>query len=311
MNDNILASYDNGNYHCVITYNGTKIRYAIDAIPEYPESMDVKVTNKCDANCPYCHEDSCQNGQNFDINFAVKLFQDLPSGVELALGGGNPLEVAQDIVYLNRKTHCLVNMTLNARHLKNYDCYHPSINALGISYDKNYRNDIQEFSKTHSYRWKQAVIHCIAGINTLEDIEDAMSLCPRVLILGYKTVKRGFNFKESHPEVDKNIIALRDKISDIMYGFGQFKKYNNPEKVIAFDNLAIKQLGCQRFFDEHHWEKVFMGKEGEFSMYLDLVDRKYAVSSTSQEKYDINDLSVKQMFAHIRQISGFKPFQGG
>lgn len=54
---NLLGKYPNGNYTVHIYDDGTKIRENdLDFFaPEYPESMDIKITNSCDRMCPFCH----------------------------------------------------------------------------------------------------------------------------------------------------------------------------------------------------------------------------------------------------------------
>ena len=64
MNGN-WVSYQNGNYTVSIDLEtGTKIRENdldfFDAA--FPESMDIKITNRCNMNCPMCHEDSKCDG---------------------------------------------------------------------------------------------------------------------------------------------------------------------------------------------------------------------------------------------------------
>ena len=88
------VKYRNGNYDVFLNLeNGTKIRKNdLDNLtPEYPESMDIKLTNKCHHNCTMCHEASTPNGKHGDIMNA-KFIETLPPYTELALGGGNPLE---------------------------------------------------------------------------------------------------------------------------------------------------------------------------------------------------------------------------
>lgn len=45
----LLSKYRNGNYNVAIFDDGTKIRYNnLDClVPEFPESMDVKISNYC------------------------------------------------------------------------------------------------------------------------------------------------------------------------------------------------------------------------------------------------------------------------
>ena len=61
---NLLGTYQNGNYTVTIYDDGTKVRENdIDNFSaDFPECMDVKITNKCDLNCAYCHEDSRNDG---------------------------------------------------------------------------------------------------------------------------------------------------------------------------------------------------------------------------------------------------------
>ena len=45
-----------------------------------------------------------------------------------------------------------------------------------------------------------------------------------------------------------------------------------------------------------------MGKDGEGSMYIDLVNKKYALSSTSTQTFDLQD-SLTKMFSHVNAIA--------
>ena len=68
----MLGQYKNGNYIVTIYDNGTKIRETIDPlatafIPEFAENIDLKITDRCDIGCAYCHEDCKSNGVNSDI----------------------------------------------------------------------------------------------------------------------------------------------------------------------------------------------------------------------------------------------------
>ena len=51
--ERLLGKVKNGNYTKVVFNNGTVIKYNdLDNLtPEYPDSMDVKITNKCDMGC--------------------------------------------------------------------------------------------------------------------------------------------------------------------------------------------------------------------------------------------------------------------
>ena len=64
----MLKSYMNGNTLVTIYEDGTKVReYDGTPVPVHPESMDVKITNACDAGCRYCHEKSVPSGKHADL----------------------------------------------------------------------------------------------------------------------------------------------------------------------------------------------------------------------------------------------------
>ena len=72
MNQNkttLLGKYVNGNYKVMLMSDGTKIRYNdLDNLtPEFAESMDVKLTDKCSVGCPFCYEGCTPAGKHSDI----------------------------------------------------------------------------------------------------------------------------------------------------------------------------------------------------------------------------------------------------
>ena len=98
-----IAEYKNGNTTTAIFSNGTKIRsYEGTPIYDHPESIDVKITNYCDLNCAFCHEKSNLEGQHADLDRLLEVLSELPKGVELAIGGGNPLDHPDLVRFLIR-----------------------------------------------------------------------------------------------------------------------------------------------------------------------------------------------------------------
>lgn len=101
MMDKILYKYQNGNTTVTILENGTKIReYEDTPFIELPESVDCKITNMCDLNCPYCHEQSTINGKYADLEKLKTILLGLHPGTELALGGGDPISHPDLISFL-------------------------------------------------------------------------------------------------------------------------------------------------------------------------------------------------------------------
>jgi len=89
----VIAGYLNGGYSVTIEADGTKTRKTIDPSvpPVHPEHMDLKITDWCDAGCCWCHEGSTRRGKHGSIDATLDLLSDLPAGVEIAIGGGDPL----------------------------------------------------------------------------------------------------------------------------------------------------------------------------------------------------------------------------
>ena len=89
---NLIGRYTNGNYNVSIFEDGTKIREnELDSLdPNFPENIDLKITDFCDAGCLYCHENSTKNGLHGDLD--VAFIETLKPYTELAIGGGNPLD---------------------------------------------------------------------------------------------------------------------------------------------------------------------------------------------------------------------------
>ena len=57
----IEAEYENGNYIVKLYSDGSKFRITegdIKLEPEFPESIDLKISNHCPYNCAFCHERS-------------------------------------------------------------------------------------------------------------------------------------------------------------------------------------------------------------------------------------------------------------
>lgn len=87
-----IAKYQNGNTTVTILSDGTKIREYED-VPSinFPESIDVKISDYCNLDCKYCHESSTTKGVHGDLNKLLDVISELPSGVELACLDGKTL----------------------------------------------------------------------------------------------------------------------------------------------------------------------------------------------------------------------------
>ena len=51
--------------------------------------------------------------------------------------------------------------------------------------------------------------------------------------------------------------------------------------------------------DKKEWEEFYMGDDGNFTMYIDLVNQEFAKSSVSTERYPITE-NIRDMFNKIK-----------
>ena len=291
----IIAHYINGNCHVTLHSDGTKVReWEGEARPEFPESIDFKITNMCHTACAWCHEKSVPTGGHVRATDVVDVLAGLPKGVEIAIGGGNPLlhpDLRKILEDLN-KLGLIANMTVHARDLINgIDLVQELrldglIHGLGMSWDNMASMFVQECVDTNT------VFHFIAGVHNPGDVRLLSSEFGKVLILGYKWYGRGANGKHAERErVLANIAEWRYWLPTLM---------SKPNRVISFDNLALEQLNVREIIGEDVWSKSYMGDDGKFSMYVDAVKMEYAKSSTS-ERHMLNSITAADAFRRLQE----------
>lgn len=293
----ILGSYKNNDYTCTMFSDGTKIRWNDkDSFnPVKPESIDLKITNKCNMECGMCHENSTPDGKHGDI-LNLPFIDTMFPYSEVAIGGGNPLTHPDLIEFLEhlKERKILASMTVNQVHfMHNIDLLKELtdkklIYGLGISYiggcHENCINAIKQFPN--------AVVHVINGIVHMDGLEALANNDLKILILGYKEFRRG---KILYDECGSQINYLKAQFYDMLpkiVNDGWFK-------CISFDNLAIKQLEPKRLMSDKDYDQFYMGDDGAFTMYVDAVNRQFAKSSVSTERYDLMD-DIADMFKIVK-----------
>ena len=304
------VQYKNGNYNVYIDLDtGTKIRkndldfFEADTI----ESMDIKITNMCDMGCPMCHENSTPSGKHGDI-LSPSFLDNLHPYTELAIGGGNPLEHPDIDEFLKRckEKELICNITVNQTHfIENYDRIknwvdNRFIYGVGVSFNKP-SNRLIELLQTIP----NSVLHVIAGIVDISDLNFMANSNLKILILGYKQVQRGkdlYNNISMRNMINYRIDVLKNYIKHII----KDKWFN----VVSFDNLAIKQLDIKNILSEDQWNEFYMGDDGQdgeqtsASMFVDMVERKFAKNSCAPDnkRYDLLD-NVEDMYKFLKETA--------
>ena len=281
---NLLSHYKNGNYKVMLFEDGTKIRYNDEdkLIPEFPESMDMKISNYCPFMCQHCHEQSTPEGEYGKI-LNHPFIKTLHKGTELALGGGAVTYHPDLIPFLKelKEQEVFPSITINQQEFYDskidYLINNKLIYGLGVSfvsYDEEMWNKILAYPN--------AVVHLIAGYHSSDVFEYFANKGAKILILGYKNWGRGEEYlKQYSNQIKVRIKELKEMLPTL------FAKC----KVVSFDNLSIKQLDLKSLINEEKWKEFYMGDDGQYTLYVDMVKQECAKSSTSPDRRPLNDFN--------------------
>jgi organic radical activating enzyme len=298
VNMNPWKTYVNGNYTVKInTLNGTKIRETEedDFKASHAENIDIKICDYCDMGCNYCHEGSTVDGKFGDL-LNESFIGSLHAYQEVAIGGGDASSHPGLIPFLERlrNKEVIANLTVHQTHfMEKQDLIRrlvdeKLISGIGISVV----NANDRFIMT-VLKYPNAVLHTINGVLNEETVNKLADKNLKLLILGYKHLRRGNDFySKAEPKILANQEWLYNNLSEIV------KKF----RVVSFDNLAIEQLNVRRLMSQEKWDEFYMGDEGSATFYIDMVNRKFAESSTAplNERFDLLG-SVDEMFQVIKR----------
>lgn len=234
-----------------------------------------------------------KNGKHGNI-LKQKFVETLHPYQEVALGGGDATSHPDLIPFLHKlkDRKVIVNMTVNQLHFEQKQelikklVDEKLIYGLGVSLV----NPTDEFISLIR-KYPNAVIHVINGILKPSDVEILSDKNLKMLILGYKQLRRGGDwYGEDHENITVKQMWLKENLESIIEHF----------KVVSFDNLAIEQLEVQRLMSQEEWDEFYMGDDGSMTYYIDIVEQKFARSSTADfdKRYDLLD-SVDEMFKKI------------
>jgi len=302
----LLGRYQNGNYTVSLYDDGTKIRETeadtFDAA--FPESIDLKITDRCDRRCPYCHEASTPDGRHGDI-LHLPFLASLPPHTELAIGGGDPLSHPDLVPFLAelRDRGLIANMTVDQHHLLDDDTFpllrdlteQGKLFGLGVSYRPCSSDDRARLIDRLA-QFPSAVLHVINGLVTLPELKQLSRHDLKLLILGYKRFRRGSAYQLGRAEQLALHQAELYRALPMMIDYGWFSH-------ISFDELALRQLDVPRLMTRAEWDEFYMGGDGQHTMYIDAVEGVYAVSSVSKDRAPVTS-DIKEMFAAVKRQSG-------
>jgi len=224
---------------------------------------------------------------------------------EVALGGG-AITTFPDLDRLlnflkNKKV--FANITVHQKELlDNYERIQKYIDkdlvkGVGVSIT-GYDQAVWQFAKKN----KNVVLHVIAGYSDVSRLlmnDGYANGGLKLLILGYKNWGRGAKLLRDNPNWCRSV-KFKDVLSSSMEEWERrlpelFEAY----KVVSFDNLALEQLHVKDHVDEATWNRFYMGGDGNFTVYVDLVEKKYASHSTAEKRFKLKE-DISCMFKTIK-----------
>lgn len=301
----LLGNYINGNHSVVIFDDGTKIKatghwettekglkkWVEDDqdhfIYDFPENFDLKITDYCDGGCLYCHENSTVNGKHGDLSKLDHVIQTLHPGTEIAIGGGDAFSCPgiDEFLHKIQERHVIANMTVNQRHIKRYRdtllnyVKEGLVHGIGVSLtDSSDKEDMAILDELGN----NVVVHVIAGIFSDADLEFVKGR--KILILGYKDLRRGHTLLEHHSD------DIKRKIQWLVTYLPQLRK---DCKCISFDCLGIEQIDPKTVLEisDEQFNTLFQGSDTDVqdtdgnitccTMYIDLPNMQVARMSTA------------------------------
>ena len=239
-----------------------------------------------------CYENCTKDGLHGKVDY--KFIDTLHAGTELAING-NDMDHPQLDEFLHRlhDKGVITNVTVSKNQfIANRDKimqYQRDglLHGIGIS-----ANSFDEDFITMIEETPNSVVHTIAGICTLDNYKTLFGRRVKVLILGYKTRGRGVEYKAKlSDEIQKNIDDVNGTLGEIAKNV----------RVLSFDNLAIEQLPAVRDVVGGNWDTFYMGDDGNYTFYIDLVAGTFAKNSCIDERFPIGDKSMDEMFNFIRE----------
>lgn len=304
------SSYFNGNYFVSLCNNGTKVYRALrkdepTLKAEFPDSIDLKITNKCNIGCPYCHESSTISGKSFNLEKTIKILDTLPRvGIEIAIGGGDIFEDWNDTKeLLNWLKHnrFYSRVTVNFRSIEKLGesamelWYHTE--AVGVSLDNNITESELKKIETSVFNFR-TIYHVIVGINSIEQIKSLLDSVYdlSILVLGYKNWGRGRNFTIKQELLEN----WKNEFKQLLLEKRRSTR-NSRKSSISFDNLAIEQLDLRGCILEQDWITSYMGDDFTHSMYIDAVEEVYSPTSRDPFRVSWNDMTLLDFFRTYRK----------
>lgn len=305
-----------------IDYTGRKearIEYG-----SFPELIDLKITDACpfEKDCGFCYMGSTKAGEVADF-YAVTRALDLAKvagTMEIALGGGEPTLFPRfdDIIKYGHTLGLSMNVTT-----KNFTWLRKILDAKqwpreelmpdAIAVSVNTIADlgklqaaVRESGRGASYGIPRLVIQSIPALLDDETIRAILPLVVedgyRWTVLGYKTAGRGGGGPDDQAANVRWVEILRDYVQ----GVEKEWQVRGWQRLIAVDSVMVDHL--RPLLIEAKVPEVFYADavEGAFSMAIDAVKGRAAISSFDSRTVPFEEDDVEDVFQELQRTMGLR-----
>jgi len=259
--------------------------------PLAPELIDLKVTNKCNANCDCCYMSSHSNGKHASYEWIVEQIYSLPERpLQIALGGGEPTlwPYLTDFVQICHALGIVVNTAVGPNpdlevlqqiSQPNY------MSAIGISYiNESKFNAILDVVAEGS---AQIFVHCILRKDWLQKwIETAnkwADVIDGIVFLLFKPCGRG--------QQKTNLIPSIEEVQKLL------RVYNKSNKSIGFDSCCYTALSG--IVEE---KSIDTCDGGQYSLFLDGVEQTCGQCSFLPSLFNLKEINLNEAWIQMQRI---------
>lgn len=260
-------------------YGPYKVRWTFDPEKEvgksnFPELVDIKITDFCPFGCKWCYQASTLEGVHAPFERIEAIAHELASlgCFEVALGGGEPTlhPDFKRILKVFESVGILANFTTrNVKFLEEegiFDTFKGNV-AISVETGKDVQK-INDMFRKYEIR-DRIVLHYVMGSSSLEEMKKILAYGFNTTLLGFKTTGFGSTF-DPHDYSD-----WRSALDDLLMG-----KDSSKDDFIYFDakigiDTALANQSDMSGIPPH----LYYTEEGRFSFYIDAVKNTFAPSS--------------------------------
>jgi hypothetical protein len=266
--------------------NGTKFRVDftrdgneanLNFKSEYPELIDLKITDYCESGCEFCYQNSSKDGKHAPfstIENIILSLEDKPP-FEIALGGGEPTSHPDfvNILELCHEKNIVVNFTTKSNDWFSDAKIRDAVVKYVGGYAKSVTNEYEICKEIERYKILNTLygyqqipklnFHYILDAHPLDNLS---KILPNLgynplILLGYKEQGRA----KTRPYTNNGWLSLVD---------------NNQR--IGVDTLLAKQYESE-MKEKNINDRLYYLEEGKHSLYIDAVTKTYGKSSYCDE----------------------------